>query len=157
MALRVNTETAGSVGSGQMIVGVAHYQDAGGAAIESRASNDARADQTLLVQPQLTVSQNGAPFPVSPGMPFTLSVPIGAAEGLAHAAYVAVIFLDAGGHGLKRLEIPATPTRIRLPSLRTDGRGSYRQPAPFTLTPKDKVGADYAGDGERRGAAAVAD
>ncbi len=89
--------------------------------------------RTVQMVPGQTISTNLAQFPVDPGVPFELDMPLAATGNAAQAGYVAVIFLDASGREVGRTQQWFTPQQLAVGSATTDANGQYQVAVPAAL------------------------
>ena len=120
LALRINTECSCS-GSADVTIGPMSYRDdqSGQQVPLSLADTHFAADEGEAA------SQNTSRFPVSPGDPFTLQVPMSASYASRNSGYVGIIFLDRTGREIERLRMPFQPQSWQAATVtRADGRFS---------------------------------
>jgi hypothetical protein len=112
------------------------------------AASDRGAGQ--MVQVQATAAQQAgltsAPFAVSAGSAFTLSLFARVSPASASTGYFAVIFLDDASE-VMRLFVPLGAGRAPLGTAVTDASGAYALSIASLGAQKIRLSADYAGDG----------
>jgi len=162
IGLRLDIECPCS-GGADVTVGTMQYRDdRTGNAVQRRfRSPAARPAQSLLggVGGEIHLVSDlahplllGTPtFPVQPGDPFTLIVPLRATPDSLHGGYVAVIFLRADGSEVARSEMPLTPGSIPIGTATTGTTGAFRfLPAPNVLRLHPGYAVSFAGNPEFR-------
>jgi hypothetical protein len=163
--IRVDREGACACGGeGGAVVGGLRYQETATGKFEvvspvSLPIDGAPASvRTIRIAPGVMFNPNLKQFAVTPGTPYTFSVPIAATASAEHAGYATLIFMDGAGKGLRRDVLWFSPSRRDAGAATTDADGRFRLDLPpIVALSQPQVRADFAGNASLRGALAVAD
>lgn len=156
IGLRMDTECQCS-GHGEILLGVAHYQEDGGADIMRQPVRGPPGEpQRLRAQPDRPLNANSPPFPVTPNSHFRLWVPMDATADMADSGYLALIFLDVRGKEVQRLKITPTPSAIPWRTETTDAAGRVEVPLADEASTGLEIHIEFAGTNKLRGTRATA-
>jgi hypothetical protein len=127
VGLRINTE-CNCAGSANVLLGSAQYVDE--TSNTTVTTNVVSPSQRIVVPAGQTMSVNSTSFPVTPGNPFSFSVPMQVPYSSSNTGYVAIFFLNGAGAEINRLELPFQPGQ------RLIGMNSTNKLGQFTVTTK---------------------
>ena len=111
---------------------------------------------TLAVVPGKTFAPNLKQFPVTPGAAYVFDTSISATAAAEHAGYVTIIFLDAGGKGMRREFLWFTPSIQPLRTEQADARGAFSLRLPENVASAGpEIRAEWPGSSSLRPAIAI--
>lgn len=158
IGIRANVEgscvCAGEAGA---IVGGIHYREQGAGRHEDISpvslpiSGAPASVRALKLAPDTNYAPNLRQFPVTAGVPFTLTTTIAATANADHAGYVTIIFLGKDGKEIRRDNLWFEPSRHLLAEVSTSADGGFQMVLPpQVLLARETIRATFAGSAERR-------